>query len=352
MNYDSKAPYNDEIALFELIATLWAKKFWVAASAGVFGILGIVFGSVTTPIYKATMHLRPVGKEFNYVFNPAEIASFEALRVPYFSNEDAFTQTLNNIKFFREVKGFINSRQEETFKKQSEFDAATFDRAVSDLISESLEVSLNEAGTRAVVSYRATDAVEASNFLSGLVTWSQDRVSQRRKRAVLAAIDQRLALNQIGLEVLMGQIQREPKVFQEVVEEAETLISELIMGGRDIGVGNRPSIGKMSGSENTFYFIEGGKRSQNYAGLVLNSGLVTAMELQQIGEENLRLNALREMVTNQASMETVFIDKPPVAAKRPVAPKRAVIALLSAIFGAILGILFVVFKNEYRKRAA
>lgn len=337
-------PKNEEIDLFELIVTLWRKKWWIIGCMIITTLLSGLYAFNAKEQWTATAVLNlPRFESMNNYYQGSRLVEGETM-TPTTSDNIAtklFQQFVVLASSYDEISGYF--KQSDFFKSSvSGLDDQKQARVLEDLV-DNMKFTKDKANPFYTVSFSAENAKQAKELLTNYIATVNQKIS-RSQYAELAgqingkkqAIEKRMeSLKSIALEQREEEIE-DIKVALVIAEKADIQKSETA-GVMDLNRSNLFLLGKDA--------LEAMLASIEKKPLILDTKYYE-LQSQRIELEEFKIDDKNAQAFSylKTPFEPVTKDK----------PKKALILILGMLVGGILGSVIVLGKtaiSNYKSNA-
>jgi chain length determinant protein (polysaccharide antigen chain regulator) len=339
--------YADEISLRDLLRSIGEQKWWLLMTWALVVGAALAYLTLTKPVYRAEAHLlppqpqdiQPLNLPAKLVGDVATVTTDKAyndfltnlrsrgLRLEYFRAQ-SLGEHYRNAGFIDELEAFENGFNESLSIVAPNKDDARFNTATFDFTDRDAAVSLLD-GFISLAAQRTIDTLHATL-----------RKSIDTRRAQLEAL--------IAGKRQIAAVSREDRmaVLHEAYRVAEQLGIEDGAGGTQLA---RPIEGGVAVNTVQLPLYSRGTRALGAEIDALKARESNDPFIPGLRELQDELGVLIALQVDKSQLRPMSLDQPAYAAKKPVKPKRLLVALGAVVAGLMLGVFVALLRTQLVK---
>lgn len=338
----------ETVDFLSLLETVWKSRITVLAIAFVSFGLGLLYTLNTNPIFESKIEITLVNEIEVSEYVLVEYELIEELKSSALTPRMLFEEVIDRVESVSAVAQFVRDRQSETFEDQQTLSNDELLEAVSNLMSSSISIVVDEKGQRATISFLHTSASESKNFLNDLIEWAKLDVQRDISNVFVNRVDRELARNQILIDTKIRSQAR-------MLEQELAALQEGLLMATELGV-VKPRVGVLLESDSQLsQQIQAYRRgsdvlSAEIAALKRRYGDSRFIKgLGSLKQKSAYLKKIKELRVPVG--QAVRVDKPATTPQSSVLPNKKLILVLSLIFGTMIGIIYVLMRDALRIKA-
>ncbi|SUB83286.1 Polysaccharide antigen chain regulator [Pragia fontium] len=335
-------PKNDEIDLFELIAQLWRKKWWIVGCMIVTTFIAGIYAFTAKEQWTATAVVDVPGFDAtsNYYQGVRLIeGNTETSSTPEDVSEKLFKQFISQAGSYNELSKFIS--QSDYFKALAENKNEVETAKLLDDIIDKVNIIKDKDSNIYTVSFPASTALQAKLLLESYMQKVNSNVSQMQYEQLASQIEGRK-------NNIKNQMDALKKIAEEKrLEEISQIVRALVIAEKS-GI-QKPQISGLTKLDGTNLFLLGKEALSAMSDGISAQPLVFDKNYYDLQFQYINLNKFK--VDGNTAQAFSYL-KNPMAPITKDKPKRAIILVLGALLGVIVGAAIVLVNNtliNYRR---
>lgn len=336
-------PKNDEIDLFELIAQLWRKKWWIVGCMFLTTSIAGIYAFTAKEQWTATAVIdAPTFDTIDNYYRGVRLVEGNVDK-PISSEEVStklFQQFVNLSSSYNEISQFVGETT--YFKRLSQgMGEAEKSRLLSDLVGD-IKFSKERDSVFYTISFPADTAVEAKKLLTDYMKKVNENVSKIQYSQLQSQIKNKR-------ETIKNQMEAMKKIAEEQrLEEVENIKMALSIAEKANII--KPEVTGLSKIDNTNMFLLGKDALLAMADNIQKQPLVLSDIYYDYQRQYINLSNFK--VTNSTAQSFSYL-KNPLEPVNKDKPKKLLILIIGLLAGAVLGSVIVLTNSmvsDYKRK--
>lgn len=333
-------PKNDEIDLFELIAQLWRKKWWIVGCMFLTTSIAGIYAFTAKEQWTATAVINaPTFDTINNYYRGVRLIEGNVDR-PITSEEVSnklFQQFISLAGSYNEISQFVT--QTDYFQRLSAgMNEQEKMRLVNEIV-DNIKFAKDKESPFYTISFPADSAAESKRLLSNYMETINKNVTKIQYSQLLSQIDNKK-------ETIKNQMEALKKIAEEQrLEEIENLKMALSIAEKaNI---TKPEITGLSRLDSTNIFLLGKDALLAMTENIKKQPLVLSDIYYDYQRQYINLNDFK---VNGAVAQSFSYLKSPMEPVNKDKPRRLLILLSGSLFGIVVGAGFIIINLKYKNR--